>query len=100
MQPQWASNGHAQKNAVQGEQYDTETKLQNGMGEDDPIPASPDPLSPRRTDLKPSDRPSVDELPDNDGTVPLERNDETPAQEELADVDIDNAEFDDQPNPR
>lgn len=78
----------------------TETKLQNSMGEDDPVPASPDPLSPGRTDLKPSDRPSVDELPDNDGTVPLETNDEAPAQEEMADVDIDNAEFDDQPNPR
>jgi hypothetical protein len=78
----------------------TDTKLQGGMGEDDPVPASPDPLSPGRTDINPSDRPGIDELPDNEGAVPLDTDDNAPAQEEMIDVDIDNAEFDDQPNPR
>jgi len=78
----------------------TDTKLQGGMGEDDPVPASPDPLSPGRTDINPSDRPGVDELPDNEEAVPLHTDDDAPAQEEMTDVDIDNAEFDDQPNPR
>lgn len=78
----------------------TDTKLQGGMGEDDPLPASPDPLSPGRTELNPSDRPCIDELPDNEGTVPLDTDDDAQAQEEMIDVEIDNAEFDDQPNPR
>lgn len=77
----------------------TDTKLQGGMGEDDPVPASPDPLSPGRTDINPSDRPGIDELPGNEGAVPLDT-DDAQAQEEMIDVDIDNAEFDDQPNPR
>jgi hypothetical protein len=78
----------------------TDTKLQGGMGGDDPLPTSPDPLSPGRTNLNPSDRPGVDELPDNEGAVPLDPNDDTPVQEEMADVDLANAEFDDAPNPR
>ncbi|MBA1204797.1 hypothetical protein G7009_24075 [Pseudomonas capeferrum] len=78
----------------------TDTQFQTAMGEDDPVPASPDPLSPGRTDLNPSDRPGVDELPDNEGAIPLDEDDDALAQEEMTDVDVDNAEFDDQPNPR
>lgn len=78
----------------------TQIKLQGGMGGDDPLPTSPEPLSPRRTDLKPDDEAGVDELPDNDGETPLETDEEALRQENMADVDVANAEFDDQPNPR
>lgn len=78
----------------------TDTKLQGGRDGDDPLPTSPDPLSPGRTNLNPSDRPGVDELPDNEGAVPLDTNDDAPVQEEMTDVDLANAEFDDAPNPR
>jgi hypothetical protein len=78
----------------------TDTQLQGGTGTDDPVPASPDPLSPGRTDLNPSDRPGIDELPDNEGQIPLEQDDDAPLQEEMTDLDVDNAEFDDSPNPR
>jgi hypothetical protein len=71
----------------------TDTKLQGAIGGDDPVPTSPDPLSPGRTDLNPSDRPGVDELPDNEGAVPLDSEDEAGAQEEMTDVDVDNAEL-------
>jgi hypothetical protein len=78
----------------------TDTELQGGLDGDDPLPTSPDPLSPGRTNLNPSDRPGVDELPDNEGAVPLDTNDDAPVQEEMTDVDLANAEFDDAPNPR
>ncbi|OCR26750.1 hypothetical protein AFK24_01085 [Pseudomonas syringae] len=78
----------------------TDTKLQGAMGGDDPVPTSPDPLSPGRTDLNPSDQPGVDELPDNEGAVPLDSDDDADAQQDMTDVDVDNAEFDDAPNPR
>lgn len=78
----------------------TDTLLQGGMGGVDPMPTSPDPLSPGRTDINPSDQPGVDELPDNEGEVPLDTDDDAPVQEEMIDVDIDNAEMDDEPNPR
>lgn len=78
----------------------SETRLQGGMGGDDPLPSTPDPLSPGRTDVNPSDAPGIDELPDNEGEIPLETDDEAPVQQEMTDVDVDNAEFDDQPNPR
>lgn len=78
----------------------TNTKLQSGIGGDDPMPTSPDPLSPRRTDLNPSDQPGVDELPDNEGETPIETDSEASRQQNMPDVDVDNAELDDQPNPR
>ena len=77
-----------------------DTKLQGAMGGDDPMPTAPDPLSPGRTDLDPSDQPGIDELPDNEGEIPLDTDDDAPVQEEMIDVDVDNAELDDQPNPR
>jgi hypothetical protein len=78
----------------------TETRLQSDLGGDDPMPTSPDPLSPRRTDLHPSDQPGVDELPDNEGQTPADTDQEASRQQDMPDVDIDNAELDDQPNPR
>jgi hypothetical protein len=78
----------------------TDTTLQGGMGGVDPMPTSPDPLSPGRTDVNPSDQPGVDELPGNEGEIPLDTDDDAPVQEEMTDVDVDNAEMDDQPNPR
>lgn len=70
------------------------------QGSVDPLPTSGDPLSPGRTDINPSDQPGVDELPDNEGEIPLDTDDDTPVETELTDVDPDNAELDDQPNPR
>ncbi|KFE56804.1 hypothetical protein [Pseudomonas syringae] len=73
------------------------TELRGGM---DLLPTSNDPLSPGRTDVNPSDQPGVDELPNNEGEIPLDSDDDAPVEEELIDVDPDNAEMDDQPNPR
>lgn len=77
-----------------------DTQLQSGRDNDEPLPASNEPLSPGRTNLNPSDQAGVDELPDNDGEVPLNTNDEAPVLEEMPDVDVANAEMDEQPNPR
>jgi len=76
------------------------TTYQGGTAGRDPMPTSPDPLSPGRTDLNPSEKPGIDELPDNEGAVPLDTDDDALVQEEMTDVDVDNAELDDQPNPR
>lgn len=43
----------------------SDPKLQGGMGEDDPVPTSPDPLSPGRTEVDPMKEEGIDELPDN-----------------------------------
>jgi hypothetical protein len=64
-----------------------------------PMPGEPDPLSPGRTDLNPDDEPGIDELPDNDGARPDQETDE-PDQTNVPDIDPDNAEMDEQPNPR
>ncbi|GAB3370487.1 hypothetical protein [Azotobacter armeniacus] len=65
-----------------------------------PYPGSPDPLNPGRTNLNPDDEPGVDELPDNEGAIPLEPNDETVVDREMVDMEPGNAEMDDQPSPR
>ena len=78
----------------------TDIQFQSGIGGDDPMPTTPDPLSPRRTDLNPSDRPGVDELPHNEGEIPLDTDEEATRQQNMPDVDVANAELDDQPNPR
>lgn len=70
------------------------------QSEENIFPGSPDPLSPGRTDLNPDDEPGVDELPDNEGEIPLDSNDESVVEREMVDMDPDNAERDDQPNPR
>lgn len=64
------------------------------------VPGSPPPLGTERTDVNPGDEAGVDELPHNEGEVPLEPNDEAPLQGEVPDIDVDNAELDDAPNPR
>lgn len=63
------------------------------------IPGSTPPLSSGRTDINPSDESGVDELPDNDGKIPKDYNDAV-GTEGIPDIDPDNAELDDAPNPR
>lgn len=63
-------------------------------------PGSPEPLSPGRTTLHPDDEPGVDELPNNEGQTPLDSNDDARLKPGMTDIDTDNAEMDDQPNPR
>jgi hypothetical protein len=50
-------------------------RLQGGMGQDDPMPTSPDPLSPGRTEVDPMKKQGIDELPDNEGQRPLDDDD-------------------------
>lgn len=78
----------------------TDQNVQAGMGGIDPIPTSPEPLSPGRTDVNPDREPGIDELPDNEGEIPLDTDDEAPLQEDVPDQDVDSAEMDDAPNPR
>lgn len=71
-------------------------------GEDDGVlvPGSAPPLSPGRTDVNPDDQAGVDELPNNELEAPRDRQDETSIERETPDMDVDNAEMDDAPNPR
>lgn len=71
----------------------------NVAGENDLPPPTTPPLSPGRTNLNPSDEPGIDELPDNEGETPGDGS-PTPYEEGIPDMDPDNAELDDQPNPR
>lgn len=73
--------------------------LNTPIGSDSFPAQDTDPLSPGRTDLNPSDEPGIDELPDNDGEAPVDEP-PTPYEEGIPDMDPDNAEMDDQPNPR
>lgn len=43
----------------------------------DPIPTHPEPLSPGRTAVNPEDEPGIDELPDNEGAIPIKQDDGT-----------------------
>jgi hypothetical protein len=72
------------------------------IGDDDGvlIPGSAPPLSPGRTDVNPDDQPGVDELPGDGLEVPQANADDTPAERETPDIDVDKAEMDDAPNPR
>ena len=60
------------------------------------IPGSAPPLSPGRTDVNPDNQPGVDELPGNETEVPPDNS----VERETPDIDVDNAEMDDVPNPR
>lgn len=71
----------------------------NVPGENDLPPGITPPLGPGRTTLNPSDEAGIDELPDNEGDVP-EDGAPTPYEEGIPDMDPNNAELDDQPNPR
>lgn len=63
------------------------------------IPGSAPPLSPGRTDVNPDDQAGVDELPGNELEIPRDRSDD-PIERETPDIDVDNAEMDDAPDPR
>lgn len=63
------------------------------------IPGSAPPLGTGRTDVNPSDEAGVDELPNNDGEIPRDH-DQAGMPEGIPDIDPDNAELDDVPNPR
>lgn len=76
----------------------------NGRAESDDdgvvIPGSAPPLSPGRTDVNPDDQAGVDELPNNELGRPRDRADGVPIERKAPDIDVDNAEMDDTPNPR
>lgn len=74
-------------------------KLQGGVGQDDPMPTSPDPLSPGRTEVDPMKKEGVDELPDNEGGRPLD-DQSTGLDPERVREETGNAERDNQPDPR
>lgn len=65
------------------------------------VPGSPQPLSPGRVTVNPDREAGVDELPNNEVTQP-HPDDDAGLDPDLAEMDMDlpNAEFDDQPNPR
>lgn len=72
----------------------------NNTANNTPLPPEKtDPLSPGRTDLNPSDEPGIDELPNNEGGAPGDES-ANPYEEGVPDMDPDNAEMDDQANPR
>jgi hypothetical protein len=74
-------------------------KLQGGTGQDDPLPTSPDPLSPGRTDVDPMKEEGMDELPDNEGERPLD-DDSTGLDPDRVREETDNAVMDRQQDPR
>jgi hypothetical protein len=74
-------------------------KLQGGTGQDDPLPTSPDPLSPGRTDVDPMKEEGIDELPDNEGERPLD-DDSTGLDPDRVREETDNAVMDKQQDPR
>ena len=75
----------------------------NSTREDDDgviVPGSPPPIGSERTDVNPSDEAGVDELPDNEGQIPRDTDEDAVPNDEVPDIDVDNAERDDAPNPR
>lgn len=77
----------------------TERSDVNAAAEHDLPPKTTPPLSPGRTNLNPSDEPGIDDLPHNEQEAPRDIS-PTPYEEGVPDMDPDNAELDDQPNPR
>jgi hypothetical protein len=77
----------------------SDLKLQGGIGQDDPIPTSPDPLSPGRTEVDPMKEEGIDELPDNEGKRPLD-DDDVGLDPERVREETDNAVMDNQQDPR
>ncbi|MGE8188864.1 hypothetical protein [Pseudomonas sp. NPDC086278] len=77
----------------------SDPKLQGGIGQDDPIPTSPDPLSPGRTEVDPMKEEGIDELPDNEGKRPLD-DDGVGLDPERVREETDNAVMDNQQDPR
>ncbi|MFU2325578.1 hypothetical protein [Pseudomonas sp. NFX98] len=74
-------------------------KLQGGMSQDDPMPTSPDPLSPGRTEVDPMKEEGIDELPENEGERPLD-DDSTGLDPDRVREETDNAVMDRQQDPR
>lgn len=74
-------------------------RLQGGMEEDDPMPTSPDPLSPGRTEVDPTKEGGIDELPDNEGERPLD-DDDVELDPDRVKEETDNAVMDQQQDPR
>lgn len=66
----------------------------------DPIPTHPQPLSPGRTTINPEDEPGIDELPNNEGAIPLDDDDLTALDPERVREETDNAVRDGQRAPR
>ncbi|MFJ7797165.1 hypothetical protein [Pseudomonas sp. NPDC096950] len=50
-------------------------RLQGDMSGEDPIPSSPDPLNPDRTEVDPMKEGGVDESTDNEGERPIDDDD-------------------------
>lgn len=74
-------------------------KQQGGTGQDDPMPTSPDPLSPGRTDVDPGGEEGIEELPDNEGERPLDDEDTGPDPDRVRE-ETDNAVMDRPQHPR
>ncbi|WP_025109743.1 hypothetical protein [Pseudomonas sp. H1h] len=74
-------------------------RLQGGRGEDDPMPTSPDPLSPSRTEDDPMKETRIDELPNNEGERPLD-DDDVELDPDRVKEETDNAVMDQQQDPR
>ena len=74
-------------------------RLQGGMGQDDPMPTSPDPMSPGRTEVDPMKEEGIDELPDNEGERSLD-NDDAGLDPDRIREETDNAVMDRPQDPR
>ena len=80
---------------------DNDASKAERAGKDDVIiPGSPPPLGSERTDVSPGNEAGVDELPDNDGSTPRTYPKSGEVMDGVPDIDPDNAELDDAPNPR
>ncbi|WP_312842193.1 hypothetical protein [Stutzerimonas nitrititolerans] len=66
---------------------------------DSPMPGEPDSLSPGRTDVNPDREPGINDLPDNEGVRPIDRQ-EGIIDPERVQQETDNAERDGVINPR
>lgn len=64
------------------------------------VPGSPPPLGSERTDVNPGHEAGVDELPANDGQTPASTDEAQRIRSRVPDIDPDNAERTDAPNPR
>ncbi|GAB6405961.1 hypothetical protein [Pseudomonas sp. MHK4] len=66
----------------------------------DPIPTHPEPLSPGRTTVNPEDEPGIDELPNNEGAIPMDQDDGADIDRERVREETDNAVRDGEMDPR
>jgi hypothetical protein len=66
----------------------------------DPIPTHPEPLSPGRTAINPEDEPGIDELPNNEGAIPMDQDDGTHLDPERVREETDNSVRDGEMDPR